>query len=239
MEGKVEVKDIMNHLKKQVQNLQKIKNSLNKNKINLEYHQKLKEAENTYVYDNKIKEETQTIKELEKTLKIISKKLEKNTYLFNITVHDLVKLVSNKLSKDYPNDKTYAICENLKQEEYTQEDFYGDRTICSYSYQFGVELEKSKNRFLFPVFYGDAFCSLDAIDIYMNLTTTKYYYNLLGAGFLTSDVKDFMGKDWENLFWDVVENNIKNRIKEITDNRDKEIYRQQQIYQNNLEELLR
>ena len=48
-----------------------------------------------------------------------------------------------------------------------------------------------------------------------------------------------MGKDWENLFWDVVENNIKNRIKEIIDNRDKEIYRQQQIYQNNLDELLR
>ena len=239
MEIKLEVKEVLNYYKKLVENFNKNSNSLNKSKIKLDYLEKLKNIENTNKYNTKIDEEKQNIKSYEKKIKDLNTKIEKNSYLFKIVVNDLFKLVTNKLSKDYPNDKILAIIENLKQTSSIQEDFYGNTTYYDYTYKFGVKLENINKQFLFPIFQGDMSCNLDALDIYMNLTLTKYYYNLFKDGFLTNNVKDFIDEDWKDLFWGVVETNIKNRIKEINRKKNQEIYRLQKHYESQLEDLIR
>lgn len=194
-------------IKELVQKCRKINNSIKEDENQIE----------TYKYEMKILElknkgdDTKVIS-LQNKIEFLKKRIDKNTEyitmkkrLFDVPIQTILEKVFEKLQKDYPDQEISKIINTIECEEHFEEDFYKVSYLYKKAFEYGYKIKDGKK-------YTFKYSSFDHNN---NNAATMLLdnkpINLIDCDILNKN-ENFATEDWQDLFWELFENNIRKEL---------------------------
>ena len=158
------------------------------------------------------------IKEYEKEKKSIYKFLASKSYLFDVSIVDLLDKIEDQLQKQYP-DIDVSECIAIKKTCSKRVEDTEDKGQDLYENKFVFGYVLPEKEFLLPeISVISSNKNLSPVCAYLDKDTNV---NILSLGILTDKNGVFGSKEWQKVFMGIVIDNLAERAKEIEDNNKK------------------
>ena len=158
------------------------------------------------------------IKDYEKEKKSIYKFLASKSYLFDVSIVDLLDKIEDQLQKQYP-DIDVSECIAIKKTGSKRVEDTEDKGHDLYENKFVFGYVLPEKEFLLPeISVISSNKNLSPVCAYLDKDTSV---NILSLGILTDKNGVFGSKEWQKVFMEIVIDNLAERAKEIEDNNKK------------------
>ena len=177
------------------------------------------------------------IENIDKKLKALKERQEnlsqkiREIYSFEVSYETIMKAIYKHLAKIYDKNDIESVWKVVSSEKYTISYFEEDVDYWRNKYSLGYIVKDKK--YLLPQVSLDERTNCDA---YTALWNSKRQFNLITL--MGGEENCFDGKDWQEIFWGLVKENMVEEVKDIAQRYEKEIKQIKKYYYEELQKVL-